>query len=127
MIVQRATLHPHSQGTARAPGAEMLSSTEVLKYGNTAQRLEVLRTKIRATGVKSIARGSGVSRSRLQPNRPGRTQYVDSGRGMAITGLVLGMLTVIWKLILGLNLILDGCSARFNTVGNRETTYNSAL
>jgi hypothetical protein len=35
----------------------------------------------------------------------GRTQYVDSGRGMAITGLILGILTVIWKLIPGLNLI----------------------
>ncbi len=35
----------------------------------------------------------------------GRTQYVNSGRGMAITGLILGILTVIWKLIPGLNLI----------------------
>lgn len=38
MIVQRATLHPHSQGTARAPGAEMLSATEVLKYGNNSPK-----------------------------------------------------------------------------------------
>ncbi len=35
----------------------------------------------------------------------GRTQYVGTGRGMAITGLVLGILTVVWKLIPGLNLI----------------------
>lgn len=35
----------------------------------------------------------------------GRTQYVDTGRGMATTGLVLGILTVVWKLIPGLNLI----------------------
>jgi hypothetical protein len=35
----------------------------------------------------------------------GRTQYVGTGRGMATTGLVLGILTVIWKLIPGLNLI----------------------
>ena len=30
MIVQPATLHARSQGSARAPGAEMLSATEVL-------------------------------------------------------------------------------------------------
>ena len=35
----------------------------------------------------------------------GRTQYVATGRAMAMTGLVLGILTVIWKLIPGLNLI----------------------
>jgi hypothetical protein len=38
----------------------------------------------------------------------GRTQYVDSGRGMAVAGLVLGILTVIWKLIPGLNLTKSG-------------------
>ncbi len=35
----------------------------------------------------------------------GRAQHVDTGRGMATAGLVLGILTVIWKLIPGLNLI----------------------
>lgn len=32
----------------------------------------------------------------------GRAQYVGTGQGMAITGLVLGILTAIWKLIQGL-------------------------
>ena len=35
----------------------------------------------------------------------GRAQHVYTGRGMATAGLVLGILTVIWKLIPGLNLI----------------------
>lgn len=34
-----------------------------------------------------------------------RSQYASTGKGMAIAGLVLGILTVIWKLIPGLNLI----------------------
>jgi hypothetical protein len=67
MIVQRATLHPRPQAAAGALGAEMLSATEVLIYGNTSKRLDVLGAKIRATGVKSIALASGVSRSQLQP------------------------------------------------------------
>ena len=46
--------------------AEMLSATEVLIYENATKRLEALRTKIRATGVKLVARASGVSRSEIQ-------------------------------------------------------------
>jgi DNA-binding phage protein len=46
--------------------AEMLSATEVLMYENATEKLEELRTKIRATGIRSVARDSGVSRSQLQ-------------------------------------------------------------
>lgn len=46
--------------------AEMLSATEVLIYENATEKLEALREKIRATGVKSVARASGVSRSEIQ-------------------------------------------------------------
>ena len=46
--------------------AEMLSATEVLIYENATEKLEALRTKIRATGVKLVARASGVSRSEIQ-------------------------------------------------------------
>jgi hypothetical protein len=46
--------------------AEMLSATEVLIYENATEKLEALRTKIRATGVKFVARASGVSRSEIQ-------------------------------------------------------------
>ncbi|MHB8590206.1 MAG: hypothetical protein ACYDA0_15390 [Candidatus Dormibacteraceae bacterium] len=34
-----------------------------------------------------------------------RAQFVNNGKGMAIAGLVLGILAVVWKLIPGLNLI----------------------
>jgi hypothetical protein len=33
------------------------------------------------------------------------TEYSDDGKGMATAGLVIGIATVIWKLIPGLNLI----------------------
>ena len=46
--------------------AEMLSATEVLIYQNATKRLGALRAKIRAFGIKSVARDSGVSRSQLQ-------------------------------------------------------------
>jgi uncharacterized protein with GYD domain len=46
--------------------AEMLSATEVLTYENATKRLDALRTKIRAIGVKLVARASGVSRSEIQ-------------------------------------------------------------
>jgi hypothetical protein len=46
--------------------AEMLSTTEVLIYEKAITRLDVLRAKIRATGIKPVARDSGVSRSQLQ-------------------------------------------------------------
>jgi DNA-binding phage protein len=46
--------------------AEMLSATEVVIYENATEKLEALRAKIRATGVKLIARASGVSRSEIQ-------------------------------------------------------------
>ncbi|MFZ0575153.1 MAG: helix-turn-helix transcriptional regulator [Candidatus Cybelea sp.] len=46
--------------------AEMLSATEVLIYENVTKRLDALRAKIRAAGIKSVARDSGVSRSQLQ-------------------------------------------------------------
>jgi hypothetical protein len=46
--------------------AEMLSATEVLIYENATKRLDALRTKIRATGIKLVARASGVSRSEIQ-------------------------------------------------------------
>jgi hypothetical protein len=46
--------------------AEMLSATEVLIYENATEKLEALRAKIRASGVKLVARASGVSRSEIQ-------------------------------------------------------------
>jgi hypothetical protein len=46
--------------------AEMLSATEVLIYENATKRLDALRKKIRAAGVKRVARASGVSRSEVQ-------------------------------------------------------------
>jgi hypothetical protein len=46
--------------------AEMLSATEVLIYENATKKLDALRTKIRATGVKLVARAFGVSRSEIQ-------------------------------------------------------------
>jgi hypothetical protein len=46
--------------------AEMLSATEVLVYQNARKRLDALRAKIRAAGIKSVARDSRVSRSQLQ-------------------------------------------------------------
>ncbi len=46
--------------------AEMLSATEVLIYENATKRLDALRAKIRAAGIKLVARASGVSRSQLQ-------------------------------------------------------------
>jgi DNA-binding phage protein len=46
--------------------AEMLSATEVLMYENAAEKLDALRAKIRAAGIKSAARESGVSRSEIQ-------------------------------------------------------------
>jgi hypothetical protein len=39
--------------------AEMLSATEVLMYENAAEKLDALRAKIRAAGIKSAARESG--------------------------------------------------------------------
>ena len=45
---------------------EMLSATEVVIYENATEKVEALRAKIRATGVKLVARASGVSRSKLQ-------------------------------------------------------------
>jgi hypothetical protein len=52
--------------TAEGLTAEMLSATEVLLYENATKRLDALRTKIRATGIKLVARASGVSRSEIQ-------------------------------------------------------------
>lgn len=46
--------------------AEMLSATEVLIYENATKRLNALRAQIRAAGIRSAARDSGVSRSQLQ-------------------------------------------------------------
>ena len=46
--------------------AEMLSATEVLIYENATRRLAALRAQIRAVGIKSVARDSGVSRSEIQ-------------------------------------------------------------
>jgi DNA-binding phage protein len=46
--------------------AEMLSATEVLVYENATKRLHALQAKIRAVGIKSVARASGVSRSEIQ-------------------------------------------------------------
>jgi DNA-binding phage protein len=46
--------------------AEMLSATEVLLYENASKRLDALRAKIRAAGIKPVARDSGASRSQLQ-------------------------------------------------------------
>jgi hypothetical protein len=46
--------------------AEMLSATEVLIYENATKRLDALRAKIRAAGIKPVARDSGVSRSEIQ-------------------------------------------------------------
>ena len=45
---------------------EMLSAKDVLEYGNSEERLDALRTAVRAAGIKRIARMSGVARSRLQ-------------------------------------------------------------
>jgi DNA-binding phage protein len=44
----------------------MLSATEVLIYENATRRLAALRAQIRAVGIKSVARDSGVSRSEIQ-------------------------------------------------------------
>jgi DNA-binding phage protein len=46
--------------------AEMLSATEVVIYENATKRLDGLRAKIRAAGIKPVARDSGVSRSQIQ-------------------------------------------------------------
>jgi hypothetical protein len=46
--------------------AEMLSATDVLIYENAAQKLRAFRARIRATGIKLVARTSGVSRSEIQ-------------------------------------------------------------
>jgi hypothetical protein len=46
--------------------AEMLSATEVLIYENATKRLDALRAKIRAAGIKPVARDSAVSRSEIQ-------------------------------------------------------------
>ncbi len=46
--------------------AEQLSATPVQEYHNPNDRLDALRAKIKATGIKAIARASGVSRSKLQ-------------------------------------------------------------
>ena len=44
----------------------MLSATEVLIYENATKRLDALRVKIRAVGIKAVARDSGVSHSQIQ-------------------------------------------------------------
>ena len=44
----------------------MLSATEVLIYQDARKRLDALHAKIRATGIKSVTRDSGISRSEIQ-------------------------------------------------------------
>jgi hypothetical protein len=44
----------------------MLSATKVLIYENASKRLDALRAKIRAAGIKSVARDSGASHSEIQ-------------------------------------------------------------
>jgi DNA-binding phage protein len=46
--------------------AEMLSATEILKYGDSAEKLDALRATLKAAGIKRIARMSGVQRSKVQ-------------------------------------------------------------
>ncbi|MGA8533785.1 MAG: hypothetical protein WB615_06735 [Candidatus Tumulicola sp.] len=46
--------------------AEMLSATNVLECPNSEERLDALRTPVRAAGIKRIARKSGVQRSKAQ-------------------------------------------------------------
>ena len=54
--------------------AEILSATEVVIYEHATEKLEALRAKIRATGVKLVARASGVSRSEIQAIANGGTR-----------------------------------------------------
>jgi hypothetical protein len=46
--------------------AEMLGSTAVLEYENLMDRIELVRAKIKAFGIKPVARASGISRSEIQ-------------------------------------------------------------
>lgn len=52
--------------TDEALTAEMLSATDVLIYENADKKLAALRAKIIVTGIKLVARTSGVSRSDIQ-------------------------------------------------------------
>ena len=77
--------------------AEMLSATEVLIYQNATKRLGALRAKIRAFGIKSVARDSGVSRSQLQAIvNGGKTPHkatvakLDAALGQLLTLSALG-------------------------------------
>jgi DNA invertase Pin-like site-specific DNA recombinase len=46
--------------------AEMLGATQVLEYENLSERIDALRAKIRALGVKKIARGVDLSERALR-------------------------------------------------------------
>lgn len=46
--------------------AELLNATDPVIYRDKGEESDALRAQIKATGVKAIARKSGVSRSRLQ-------------------------------------------------------------
>src|SRR5580698_7476931 len=49
--------------------AEMLCTSDVLRYIDPQDRFEPLRAPIRNAGIKAVARLSGVSRSQLQAHR----------------------------------------------------------
>ncbi len=52
--------------TSEGLTAELLDATSVVEYRNPGERLDALRARIRAIGVTSVARVSGVSRSQIK-------------------------------------------------------------